>query len=69
MNKSWLITLAVAAMIMMVVSKVKETHPPQAASGCAGVSLFIFLWFIMFVLPRFKKWDDTKDLYPLEGKK
>lgn len=69
MNKSWLITTAVVAMIIMVVSKVKETHSPPVASGCAGVSLFIFLWFIVFVLPRFRDWDNTKDLYPLEGKK
>jgi len=52
MRNVWMVVTIIAAMISVVVSSVKETHSAPVASGCAGVSLFVFLWFIAFVIPK-----------------
>jgi len=43
---------AMAAAIIMVLANIRTTYSPPVANGCAGVSLFIFLWFIFFIIPR-----------------
>lgn len=55
MYKAGLIVAIVMAIIIVVLSNIKNTYSPPVASGCAGVFFFIFLWFIMFVLPLFNK--------------
>lgn len=44
-----------AAMFILLVSNVRTTYSHPVANGTAGILLFIFLWFIMFVIPKLER--------------
>jgi hypothetical protein len=55
MGKAWLITSIASAIVLIVGANVKSTQSPPVSSGFTILSFFVFLWFVIFVLPRFKE--------------
>jgi hypothetical protein len=55
MRKTWWILTIFAVIVGIVFVNIKEKYSQPVASGSAGVLLFVFLWFILFVLPRLRE--------------
>lgn len=55
MRIAWLITSIVFAMFVLLVSNVRTTYSHPVANGTAGILLFVFLWFVMFVIPKLER--------------
>lgn len=55
MKTTVFILTTLAAMFILLVANVRTTYSHPVANGTAGVLLFIFLGFIMFVIPRLER--------------
>ena len=44
-----------AMMISVTVTNAKAAFPTPVASGTAGVLLFVFIWFIVFIIPKLER--------------
>jgi heme A synthase len=47
-----IILLIFAAIVGIIMVNVKSSQTVPVASGSAGVLLFVFLWFVLFVIPK-----------------
>lgn len=52
MKYGMFVLTAFAAMLVVLLADIRTTYSPPVANGCAGIFLFVFLWFILFIIPR-----------------
>jgi len=55
MRNAWLIVSIIFAMIVMLLANIRSAYSQPVANGSAGVLLFIFIGFIMFILPKLER--------------
>ena len=55
MKKAALVLAVFSAMIVLLLSNIKSTQSIPVANGSAGMLFFVFIWFVLFVIPKLEE--------------